>query len=87
MRSPWAPQGAISFSRRVIRCSSPWSQPTNAAADLRLDVADLGSLLLGGVSARDLFRVGRVEELHDGAVARADAFFGWPSAPFCTTRF
>ena len=62
-------------------------EPTNAAADLRLDVADLGSLLLGGVSARDLSRVGRVEELHDGAVARADAFFGWPSAPFCTTRF
>jgi predicted acetyltransferase len=60
---------------------------TDAEPDLRMDVADLGSLLLGGVSARDLSRVGRIEQLVDGAAARADAFFGWPSAPFCTTRF
>ena len=60
---------------------------TDAAADLRMDVADLGSLLLGGVSVRDLARAGRVSELVEGTVARADAFFGWPSAPFCVTRF
>lgn len=60
---------------------------TDAPADLRMDVADLGSLLLGGVSARDLVRVGRVEELTAGAGGRADAFFGWPAAPFCVTRF
>jgi predicted acetyltransferase len=60
---------------------------TDAEPDLRMDVADLGSLLLGGVSARDLFRTRRIEELTAGAVARADSFFDWPAAPFCVTRF
>jgi predicted acetyltransferase len=60
---------------------------TDAEADLRLDVADLGSLLLGGVAVRDLVRAGRVEERRAGVVSRAGAFFGWPSAPFCVTRF
>ena len=60
---------------------------TDAAADLTMDVADLGSLLLGGVSARALARTGRIDELVAGSVARSDAFFGWPVAPFCVTRF
>lgn len=60
---------------------------TTAPADLRLDVADLGSLLLGGVDARQLARVGRIDELTAGAADRAGAFFGWPTAPFCVTRF
>lgn len=60
---------------------------SEAPADLRLDVADLGSLLLGGVDARQLARVGRLEERTAGAVERAGAFFGWPAAPFCVTRF
>ena len=39
---------------------------TDAAADLRMDVADLGSLLLGGVAARDLGRTGRIAEPPSG---------------------
>ena len=58
-----------------------------AVTDLALDVADLGSLLLGGVDARDLARTGRIDERTPGAVARASAFFAWPTAPFCVTRF
>lgn len=60
---------------------------TDAAADLRMDIAELGSLLLGGVAARDLGRTGRIDELTPGAGARADPFFGWPAAPMCVTRF
>jgi predicted acetyltransferase len=61
--------------------------PTEDPPDLHLDVADLGSLLLGGVAARDLARTGRIAERAAGAVDRATTFFGWPAAPFCVTRF
>ena len=59
-------------------------------ADLRLGVAELGSLFLAGVRASDLARVGRVEELTPGALARADALFGpvgGEPAPFCRSGF
>ncbi len=55
--------------------------------DLTLDIADLGSLVLGGVRARELGQAGRITEHRPGAVERADAFFVWPVAPFCSTRF
>jgi len=55
--------------------------------DLELDAADLGSLYLGGVLARDLAATGRITERSPGAIARADRFFTWPVAPFCLTRF
>jgi predicted acetyltransferase len=59
-------------------------------ADLRLGVAELGTLFLAGVRASDLARAGRVEELTPGSLARADALFGPVSAepvPFCRTGF
>jgi predicted acetyltransferase len=46
-----------------------------APADLRLDVADLGSIVLGGITPTELARAGRIEELSDGAVRRADLAF------------
>lgn len=71
---------------------------TDEAADLVLDIADLGSLALGGVAVRDLARAGRVVP-GPGAgglsgpggdpavVDAATAFFTWPVAPHCLTRF
>ncbi len=60
---------------------------TEADADLALDAADLGSVYLGGFSFRDLWRAGRVEELHDGALDRADAMFRTDVAPWCPEIF
>ncbi len=64
------------------------AERTSAAADLTIDVADLGSLYLGGASARMLAAAGRLGERSPGAVARADAFFGSTSTrPACSTAF
>ncbi|MDQ4132955.1 MAG: GNAT family N-acetyltransferase [Actinomycetota bacterium] len=60
---------------------------TDESADLRLDVADLGSLFLGGVRATTLARAGRIVELKAGALRRADALFGSDPMPYCSTEF
>jgi predicted acetyltransferase len=62
-------------------------RPTSAGPDLALEVADLGAVYLGGVRFRALADAGRVRELTPGAVARADALFATPYAPFCGTDF
>jgi predicted acetyltransferase len=60
---------------------------TNDPADLALDVADLGSVYLGGFTFRELQRAGRVEELTDGAVYGADATFRTEGFPWCPEIF
>lgn len=57
------------------------------AADLALDVADLGACWLGGSSFRRLVRAGRVVEVTEHAAARADAMFAVDPAPWCWVRF
>lgn len=61
--------------------------PTTASADVTVDVADLGSLLLGGVRWSVLARAGLVDEHTPGAVARADALFRPERTPYCGTHF
>jgi predicted acetyltransferase len=65
----------------------PDGDQTDADPDLRLDVADLGSAYLGGVSFAELARAGRVEELRVGAIARADALFRTDVTPWCPEVF
>jgi predicted acetyltransferase len=55
---------------------------TDAAADLVCSTNDLGAAYLGGSSFRQLQRAGFVEERTAGALARADAMFGWDPAPW-----
>jgi predicted acetyltransferase len=55
--------------------------------ELRLGVAALGSTYLGGFSFADLQAAELVEELAEGAVARADALFRTPRAPWCLEVF
>jgi predicted acetyltransferase len=55
--------------------------------ELRLDVAALGSTYLGGFSFSELQGAELVEELADGAVARADALFRTSRAPWCLEVF
>ncbi len=62
-------------------------QPTTDAADLVCTVNDVGATYLGGTTFRQLHRAGRIEELTDGALARADAMFGWDPAPWSPFEF
>lgn len=55
--------------------------------DLRLGIAELGSCWLGGGSFARLAEVGRVQEHTIGALALADATFGWSPSPHVTHHF
>jgi predicted acetyltransferase len=60
---------------------------TTDAADLRLDVRELGAAYLGGTSLRSLASAGLVRELTPGALDRATTAFSWPLAPVCSWTF
>jgi predicted acetyltransferase len=61
--------------------------PTDAAPDLVVGAPDLGALYLGGIAASTLAAARRVEPRTDGALRRADRFFGVQPSPRCTTHF
>ena len=65
------------------------AEPAESAgpAGLALTVADLGSLYLGGASATELVRAGRVRELVPGAAARLDAVMRTELPPYLSTGF
>jgi predicted acetyltransferase len=54
---------------------------------LRLDASAIGSAYLGGFSFGDLARAGRIEEVADGALDRADALFRGDRYPWCPEIF
>ncbi len=56
-------------------------------ATVRLGVAELGSLLLGGVTATALARAGRLEQLRAGAAASVDRSFAAEAAPWLNIWF
>ncbi len=56
-------------------------------ADLSLDVRELGSAFLGGVSLAALATAGLVTEHRPGSLAAASAAFGWPVAPVASWVF
>jgi predicted acetyltransferase len=55
--------------------------------ELRLDVQALASIYLGGFTFSELARALRVEELREGALARADALFATAVRPWCPEIF
>jgi predicted acetyltransferase len=63
-------------------------KPAPAAGDpvLRLDIAALGSLFLGGTSVADLARAGRIES-DSVSLRRAQQMFRSDQAPWCSTEF
>jgi predicted acetyltransferase len=92
----YSADGAIVFDVRDEFC--PWNEGrwkledggaarTEDDADLALTVQSLASAYLGGVSFAALARAGRVEELQDGALARADGMFRWDRHPWCPEIF
>jgi predicted acetyltransferase len=88
--------GSVVFDVRDAFC--PWNEGrwkleggtaarTDDAAEISLDVDALGSAYLGAISFAELREALRIEELADGAVARADAIFGWRPLPWCPEIF
>jgi predicted acetyltransferase len=65
----------------------PQAELADTEPDLRLDTADLASVYLGGFSFAELARAGRVEELRDGGIGRADALFRTDVTPWCPEVF
>lgn len=59
----------------------------SAEPDLTLSAAALGACYLGGNRLTALAAAGLVAERRSGALARADALFGWPVAPWCPLEF
>jgi len=60
---------------------------TDAPAELTLAAEELATIVLGGVEASTLARVGRIREDRPGALAVADALFRSEVAPHCATMF
>lgn len=56
-------------------------------ADIRMDIGQLGSVYLGGVSFGQLRRASRLVERIPGAVERADALFSTAVEPWCAEIF
>ena len=81
------PDNAGTWQLEVSDGKAVVTRPQSGAGELRLDVADLASAYLGGFSFTRLARAGRVEELAEGALDRADALFRTPIAPWCPEVF
>ncbi|MGD0245920.1 MAG: GNAT family N-acetyltransferase [Streptosporangiaceae bacterium] len=62
-------------------------EPASGAADLALDVTELGSAYLGGTRLAALAEAGLVTELRPGAVRALTAAMAWDPAPWCPLVF
>jgi predicted acetyltransferase len=96
----YAVEGRLVLRVRDTFC--PWNEghyelnggSTSAACDrcsddpdLELSAADLAAVYLGGNRFRTLHEAGRIQELHRGALSRADAMFATDRAPWCPSHF
>jgi predicted acetyltransferase len=61
--------------------------PTTAAADVALDVTELGAAYLGGTTIGSMAAAGLVTELRHGAVRELSAAMSWDLAPWCPVNF
>ncbi len=90
----YAAEGSVTFDLADELC--PWNEgiwrldagergaaltKTTSPPELRLETADLASTYLGGFSFAELAAAGRVEELADGVLERADRLFRTPRQP------
>jgi predicted acetyltransferase len=94
-RRSYADEGSVVVE--VMDSFCPWNEgryragadagPADDEAELRLSVSDLASAYLGAFSFERLAAAGRVEELADGAIARATALFKTALPPYCPEPF
>ncbi len=71
----------------VYRIADGRVKRAHASPDLKLDASALGSLYLGGITARHLADAGAIDELVPGAIDRADTLFRSARAPWCPEIF
>lgn len=92
----YASGGSVVFDVRDAFCDwneGRWKLEDGQAArtgeepELALDVSALGSVFLGGFTFAELQRASRIEELSEGAVARADGMFRTDVRPWCPEIF
>ncbi|MFE4465588.1 enhanced intracellular survival protein Eis [Oerskovia sp. NPDC056781] len=81
------PENAGHWRLRATAFGDAACERTEDPADLSLDVRELGSAFLGGVSLASLATAGLVAEHRPGALAAASAAFGWPVAPVSSWVF
>ncbi|GAA4848778.1 GNAT family N-acetyltransferase [Kitasatospora terrestris] len=82
---PWnAGRWRLSSAGPGAGASCVW---TDSAADLRLDVRELGAAYLGGSTLAALARAGLVEEVREGALAEASRAFASDVAPWLPHGF
>ena len=77
--SPGAGDAGRGLAASCVRVTS--------AADLVLDVTQLGAAYLGGTRLGTLAEAGLVTELRSGAVRQLSAAMSWDPAPWCPTIF
>jgi hypothetical protein len=58
-----------------------------SAADVALDITQLGAAYLGGTRLGTLAEAGLVSELRPGALRPLSAAMTWDPAPWCPTIF
>jgi len=61
--------------------------PATSAADVALDVTELGAAYLGGTRLGALAAAGLVAELRPGAIRQLSAAMSWDPAPWCPMIF
>jgi len=61
--------------------------PTTAAADVALDITELGAAYLGGTTLGAMAAAGLVSELRPGALRELSAAMAWDLAPWCPVHF
>ena len=69
------------------RISADGAEQVSGDGDIQLDIAQLGSVYLGGVTFGQLRRASRITERVSGAVERADALFSTAVEPWCAEIF
>ncbi|WP_369170346.1 GNAT family N-acetyltransferase [Streptomyces sp. R28] len=81
--------GGLTGGRYLLEASADGASctPTTAAAELTLDVADLGRLWLGDESVVRLVALGRVREERAGAARVGDALLRTSRRPWCPDIF
>lgn len=65
----------------------PYVEAADGAADLEVDITDLGATYLGAFTFAELAQAARVREVVPGAIERADALFRTDRAPWCPRVF
>jgi len=69
------------------RLSAAGAGRSTGEAELACDITALGSVYLGGFTFRQLAGAGRVNEIREGAAARADTLLPSGGAPWCPEIF